>query len=147
MCLHPVISAWITSVMLLERRPCQETLQVSHYPFWFSILTCMLFFRLRLRAFHSFCALLITPLSARITVGPGDERSTKQEDRCSHRFSLRLNGERQEHIHRSLLLVFSPFELLWRWFMLLCSGRASVTMQGVQIGTCTLFPFFKGRVL
>lgn len=42
------------------------------------------------RAFHSFCALLITPLSASITVGLGDGRGTKQEDRCSHRFSPRL---------------------------------------------------------
>lgn len=32
------------------------------------------------RTFHSFCIFLITPLSARITAGLGDERGTKQED-------------------------------------------------------------------
>lgn len=73
----------------LRKETLSGNSQTSHYPPGFhSYLPAL--FQVRVRAFHSFCALLITPLSARITVGLGDERGTKQEDRCSHGFSLRL---------------------------------------------------------
>lgn len=106
-------------------------------------------FQAQVRAFHSFCALLITPLSAEITVGLGDERGTKQEDRCSYRFSPKLNGERQEHTHWSVILVCFSFcaptevthaAVLW------ASPIASVTVWDVQIRACTLLPFSKGGV-
>lgn len=62
-----------------------------------------------LGASNSVCALLITLLSAGITVDLRDERGTKQEERCGHRFFPRLNRERQERLHWSILLACFPF--------------------------------------
>lgn len=96
--------AWITPVLLSERRSTRKCCQGFHPPCWLPFLpACSL--SSSVRAFSSSCALFITPLSARITVGLGGERH-KQEYRCSHRFLLTLNGVRQEHIYSILLLAF-----------------------------------------
>lgn len=103
-------------------------------------------FQAPVRAFNSFCSLLITPLSAGSRL-VWERKGTKQQDRGVTGFSRDCDwGEARAHPSvSSCLFSFCAPTKMSHAAVLWASPTASVTVWDVQIGARTL-PSLKGGV-
>ena len=137
--------AWITPVMLSERRSTRKCCQGFHPPCWLPFLpACCL--SSSVRAFSSSCALFITPLSARITVGL-EVRVTSRNTDVVIDFSWHWMGWGKNIFTLfSCLLSFCAPTKMTHTVGLWAGPAAFVTVWDVQIGACTPL-FSKGGAL